>query len=200
MKTLGLTGSIGMGKSTVAKMFAAEGAALWDADAAVHRLYAKGGAGAEAIAALAPKAVTAGAVDRAALRTEILADQSLLKQVEAVIHPLVAQDRAEAIASARASGAGEIVLDIPLIFETGAAGAFDAVIVVSAPPDVQRARVLARPGMTKEAFEAILAKQVPDAEKRAKADFVIDTNLSLEDTATQVRDVLNHIRKSAANA
>ena len=163
MITIGLTGSIGMGKSTTAKMFAEAGAFVWDADAAVHRLYAKGGAGVRAIEALAPGAIIDGAVDRAKLRAAIMANGALLKKVEAEIHPLVAADRAQALAKAAEDGFGVAVLDIPLIFETGAAKAFDHVVVVSAPADIQRARVLERPGMTPDAFEAILAKQVPDA-------------------------------------
>ncbi|MEM8752671.1 MAG: dephospho-CoA kinase, partial [Pseudomonadota bacterium] len=139
MITVGLTGSIGMGKSTTAKMFAEAGAAVWDADDAVHRLYASGGAGADAIADLAPGAVRDGAVDRAILREMAMADPELLKRVEAAIHPLVAKDRAAFLTKARADGARVAVLDIPLIFETGAAGAFDRIVVASAPAEVQRA-------------------------------------------------------------
>ena len=197
MITLGLTGSIGMGKSTIAAMFAEEGAAVWDADAAVHRLYAVGGDGVEPIRTIAPDAIIDGAVDRGALRAAILADQSLLKRIESVIHPLVAKDRAAAIEQAKAEGRLVTVLDIPLIFETGATKAFDAVIVVSAPAEVQRERVLARPNMTVEAFETILAKQTPDAEKRAGADFVIDTSGSFEDSRDQVRQVMDWVREKA---
>lgn len=195
MITLGLTGSIGMGKSTIAAMFAEEGAAVWDADAAVHRLYAVGGEGVEPIRALAPDAIVDGAVERGALRAAILADQNLLKKIETVIHPLVGKDRAGAIERARDEGRLVAVLDIPLLFETGAAKAFDAVVVVSAPADVQRERVLARPNMTVEAFEAILSKQTPDAEKRAGADFVIDTSGSFEDSRDQVRKVMDWVRE-----
>lgn len=191
MKRLALTGSIGMGKSTVSKMFAACGAAVWDADAAVHRLYGPGGAGVEPIRRLAPGAVRGGAVDRAALRALVLADPALLKRVEAAIHPLVGDDRAEAIAAAEAAGAPVIVLDIPLLFETGGAAGYDAVIVVSAPAAAQRERVLARPGMTEAAFEGILAKQTPDAEKRARADFVVDTGGALDETRRQVEAIMD---------
>lgn len=195
MITLGLTGSIGMGKSTIAAMFAEEGAAVWDADAAVHRLYAVGGDGVDAIRAVAPDAIVDGAVDRRALRAAILADQTLLKKIEAVIHPLVAKNRAGALALAKTEGRLVAVLDIPLLFETGATKAFDAVVVVSAPADVQRERVLRRPNMTVEAFETILAKQTPDAEKRAVADFVIDTSGSFENSRDQVRQVMDWARE-----
>ena len=195
MIKLGLTGSIGMGKSTIATMFAEEGAAVWDADAAVHRLYAIGGEGVDAIRSIAPEAVVDGAVDRGALRAAILADQRLLKKVEAVIHPLVAQDRAGAIMRAKEEGRLVAVLDIPLLFETGAMDAFDAVVVVSAPADVQRERVLARSSMTIEVFETILGKQTPDAEKRMGADFIIDTSGSFEDSRDQVRSVMDWARE-----
>jgi dephospho-CoA kinase len=190
MIAVALTGSIGMGKSTTAGLFGAEGAAVWDADAAVHRLYAAGGAAVPAVAALAPDAVADGAVDRARLRAAVLADAALLPRIEAAVHPLVAADRARFLAGARAAGATVAVCDIPLLFETGAEGAFDAVVVVSADPAVQRARVLERPGMTAAAFEAILARQTPDAEKRARADFVIDTGRGPDDARAQVRAVM----------
>ena len=199
MMTLGLTGSIGMGKSTIAAMFAEEGAAVWDADAAVHRLYAKDGDGAPAIRDIAPDAIVDGAVDRGALRAAILDDPDLLKKIENVIHPLVAADRAKALDQARAEGRIVAVLDIPLIFETGATNAFDAIVVVSAPAEVQRERVLARPTMTVEAFEAILAKQTPDAEKRAGADFVIDTGGTFEDSRDQVRKVMDWVKEKATS-
>jgi dephospho-CoA kinase len=190
MIIIGLTGSIGMGKSTTAEMFAEAGAMVWDADAAVHRLYAVGGAGVAAIAAIAPDAIADGAVDRIALRSAIMADDTILKRVEGVIHPLVGQDRAAALQQAQTNGKRIAVLDIPLIFETGATGAFDAIVVASAPADIQRQRVLARPNMTEAAFEAILAKQVPDAEKRAKADFVVDTGAGLDLARAQVAKIM----------
>ncbi len=187
MIVLGLTGSIGMGKSTTARLFAEEGAAVWDADAAVHRLYAPDGAGAAALAGIAPEAVGEGGVDRARLRAAILADPGLLARVEAAVHPLVAADRADFLRRARAGGAQLAVCDVPLLYETGAAGDFDAVAVVSAPPGVQRARVLARPGMTEAALDAILARQIPDADKRARADAVIETDRGIEHARAQVR-------------
>jgi dephospho-CoA kinase len=187
---LGLTGSIGMGKSTTARLFAQEGARVWDADAAVRRLYQAGAAGAEAVAALAPQAIRDGEVDRAALREAILADPALLPRVEAVVHPLVARDRAAFVKQARAEGAEVALCDVPLLFETGTDRAVDAIAVVSAPPEMQRERVLARPGMTEAAFTGILARQTPDAEKRARADFVIDTGGPLEATRAQVAEVM----------
>jgi dephospho-CoA kinase len=190
MIVLGLTGSIGMGKSATLGMFAEEGAAVWDADAAVHRLYGPSGAGAAAVAALAPEAVGPEGVDRARLRAAALADPGLLTRIEAAVHPLVAADRERFLAEARAAGARVAVCDVPLLYETGIERAFDRVVVASAPPEVQRARVLARPGMTEAAFAAILARQVPDAEKRARADVVIDTGSGLEAARAQVRAVI----------
>lgn len=198
MKTLGLTGSIGMGKSTVAKMFADEGAEVWDADAAVHRLYAKGGAAVAPVGEIFPDAVTNGAVDREALSRLVLNAPERLKALEAIVHPLVAMDRFRFVEEARADGAKLVVLDTPLLFEIGARPFFDAVVVVSAPAEAQRARVLARPGMTEGKFDAILAKQVPDAEKRRQADFVVDTGVSLEETRKSVRAVVRRLLKDAS--
>ena len=175
---LGLTGSIGMGKSTTARLFAEAGVPVWDADAAVHRLYVRGGAGVAAIAPLAPSATVGGSVDRDLLRAAVLADPSLLARIEAAIHPLVEADRAAFLASEAA--APLVVLDIPLLYETGAEAWLDGVLVVSAPAEVQRARVLARPGMTEAAFARILERQTPDAEKRARADFLIETDKGVE--------------------
>jgi dephospho-CoA kinase len=190
MLVVGLTGSIGMGKSTTAAMFADLGVAVWGADAAVHRLYGPGGAGAEAIRALAPEAVGPEGVDRTRLRAAILANPALLKKIEAVIHPLVASDRDAFLADARASGAPLAVCDIPLLFETGADVWLDKVVVVSAPADIQRERVLGRPGMTAEALDAILAKQTPDTEKRARADYIVDTGQSKDHARAQVTAIL----------
>lgn len=186
---LGLTGSIGMGKSTTAQMFREEGVPVWDADAAVHRLYAPGGAAVEAVGALCPDAVVAGAVDRARLKGWLAEEPARLAQLEAVVHPLVAADRAEFIARADAP---LVVLDIPLLFETGAD--VDGVLVVSAPEDVQRARVLARPGMTEAHLDAILARQMPDAEKRARADFVIETT-DMAGARAAVRDLVRKLQR-----
>lgn len=185
---IALTGSVGMGKSTTAALFAEAGVPVWDADAAVARLYAPGGAGAAAIAAIRPEAVRPdGAVDREALREWVAADPAAaLPALEAAIHPLVAADRARFLAEADAP---VVLLDVPLLFETGGEALADAVVVVSAPAEVQRARVLARPGMTPERFEAILARQTRDAEKRARADHVIETT-SLESARARVAEIL----------
>jgi dephospho-CoA kinase len=193
MIVLGLTGSIGMGKSTTLAAFAAESVPVWDADAAVHRLYATDGAGTEAIRALAPDMVGPAGVDRDRLRTAVLDDPDLLPRIEAAIHPLVAADRDAFLARARAAGAPVAVCDIPLLYETGADRWLDKVAVVSAPAEAQRARVLARPGMTEDALAAILAKQTPDAEKRARADYVIDTGQSREHARDQVRAILREL-------
>jgi len=188
---LGLTGSIGMGKSTTAAMFAEAGVPVWDADAAVHRLYAPGGAAVPAIAALHPAAVRDGAVDRAALKEWIARDPAALGQIERAVHPLVAADREAFLADAQAKPL--VLLDIPLLFETGADAQMDATLVVSAPPEVQRARVLARPGMTPAQFDLILSRQMPDADKRARATWVIETN-GLEATRAAVQDLIETIR------
>ncbi len=186
---LGLTGSIGMGKSTTSAMFAALGVPVWDADATVHRLYAKGGAAVPVVAALHPPAIADGAVDRTALAAWIAADPSALAAIEAAVHPLVAADRTAFIA---AQTAPVVLLDIPLLFETGADVGLDATLVVTAPPEVQRARVLARPGMTEARLAAILARQMPDAGKRARATHVIEAT-DLAATARAVRDLLARI-------
>ncbi|MET0368346.1 MAG: dephospho-CoA kinase [Methylobacterium sp.] len=171
---LGLTGSIGMGKSATAALFAQRGVPVHDADAAVHALYGPGGAAAEAIGREFPGTLDAqGGVDRAALREAVLGDPARLKRLEALVHPLVRRESEAFLA--RNAEAPLVVLDIPLLYETGGEGRCDAVAVVSAPAAIQRERVLARPGMTEAAFAAILAKQMPDAEKRARADYVIDT-------------------------
>ena len=171
---LGLTGSIGMGKSATAALFAQRGVPVHDADAAVHALYGPGGAAAEAIGREFPGTLDAqGGVDRAALREAVLGDPARLKRLEALVHPLVRRESEAFLA--RNAEAPLVVLDIPLLYETGGEGRCDAVAVVSAPAAIQRERVLARSGMTEAAFAAILAKQMPDAEKRARADYVIDT-------------------------
>lgn len=195
MIVLGLTGSIGMGKSTVGKMFAEEGAPVFDSDAAVHALYAAGGAAAAPVEAAFPGVTVDGAVDREALSRRVVGDEAAIKRLEMIVHPLVRQAQAEFLQTNRDAGTKVVVLDIPLLFESGGAKLVDKVAVVSAAADVQRERVLARPGMTAEKFEAILARQTPDAEKRARADFVIDTGGSLEATRAQVRAVLDALRE-----
>lgn len=188
MFILGLTGSLGMGKSTTARFFAEEGVPVHDADAVVHRLY--DGEAASAIEAAFPGTTTGGKVDRTRLAARVLGDGAALARLEAIVHPLVQDAERRLIAEARAGGEKVAVLDIPLLFESGADRRVDAVVVVSAPPDVQRARVLERPGMTVEKLEAILARQMPDAEKRARADFVVDTSQGFDAARAQVRAIL----------
>lgn len=193
---LGLTGSIGMGKSTTASLLAEEGCAIWDADAAVHRLYAPGGKAVAPMQDLFPDAVVDGAVSRDQLRRIIQADPTALKQIEMIVHPLVGQDRAEFIVD---TDADILVFDVPLMFETGGDQSMDAVLVVSAPEEVQRERVLARGTMTEAQFLAIKAKQMPDAEKRQRADFVVITD-TLDHARAQVQDILKLIRKGMIHA
>ena len=193
MIILGLTGSIGMGKSTTGRMFADEGALLWDADAAVHRLYAPGGAAVAPLGQAFPGVVVDGAVDRVRLAEALGRDDDAFKRLEAIVHPLVAQDRADDLAAARAEGVRLAVLDIPLLFETGGDAFVDAVVVATSDPEVQAARVLARPGMTRERFEAILARQTPDAEKRRRADFLVDTGRGLDAARDQVRGIVGTV-------
>lgn len=192
---LGLTGSIGMGKSATARLFVEEGCALWDADAAVHRLYSWGGAAVAPMARAFPEAVVDGGISRARLKEIMARDPEALKQIEAIVHPLVALDRA---AFLTAQTADVTVLDIPLLFETGVTGV-DAVVVVSAPADVQRARVLERGTMSETEFEIILARQMPDKEKRARADYVIETD-TVDHARAQVQTVLADIRRRIADA
>jgi dephospho-CoA kinase len=184
MIKLGLTGSIGMGKSTVASMFADLGIPVFDADAAVHRLQGPGGRVVAAIEAAFPGTTSATGVDRAALGKAVLGDPQALRRLEAIVHPAVAEERAAFLRDHDA--APLVVFDIPLLFETGGETNVDQVAVVSAAPEVQRARVLARPGMTPDKLDAILARQLPDADKRARADHVIATDVSLEATHAQV--------------
>ncbi|MDV3458589.1 dephospho-CoA kinase [Sphingomonas sp. HF-S4] len=188
MITVGLTGSIGMGKSTVAQMFVDEGVPVFDADETVHQLQGPGGALVEAIEAAFPDTTGAQGVNRTALREAVFGDDAAFCRLEAIVHPAVAAER-DAFLAAHAR-APVVVLDVPLLFEAGGWAGVDKVVVVSAPPDVQRARVLGRPGMSVERFEAILVRQLPDAEKRARADFVIATDTLLEETRRQVRAVL----------
>lgn len=190
MIVLALTGSIGMGKSTTAMMFAEEGVPVWDADSVVHELYGAGQPGSAAIAAIAPDAVGPAGVDRAKLRAAIIEDGAILKRVEAVIHPLVGKDRASFLDRARVAGHALVVVDIPLLFEGGGERNVDGVVVVTAPAAVQRERVLSRPNMTGEAFEAILSKQVPDAVKRQKADHLIDTSFGMDHARHRVREII----------
>jgi len=188
MVILGLTGSIGMGKSTTAGFFAEAGAPVHDADAAVHRLYA--GAAAPVIEAAFPGTTVDGKVDRARLAEQVLEDPAAFKRLEAIVHPLVRRDEERFLREAEAAGAQVAVLNIPLLFETGGERRCDAVVVVSAPPEMQRERVMTRPGMTEQKFASLLGKQVPDAEKRRRADFVVDTSKDFDSTRAQVHAIL----------
>ena len=193
MFVLGLTGSLGMGKSTTAKMFAEEGVPVHDADAAVHRLYE--GEAVSLIEAAFPGTTAGGKVDRDELARRVLGNTVAIEKLEKIVHPLVRRAEELFLEMASRKGAPVVILDIPLLFETGGERRCDAVVVVSAPPEVQHARVFERPGMTEEKFAAILAKQIPDAEKRARAYFVVDTSKGFDATRDQVRDILAHIAK-----
>ncbi|HVX91865.1 MAG TPA: dephospho-CoA kinase [Xanthobacteraceae bacterium] len=193
MFVLGLTGSIGMGKSTVARFFTEAGVPVHDADAAVHRLYE--GEAVPAIEAAFPGTTANGKVDRAKLGERVLGDAQALARLEAIVHPMVRRSEARFLADAEASGTPVAVLDIPLLFETGAADRVDAVVVVSAPEAIQRRRVLERPGMHEAKFAAIVAQQIPDAEKRRRADFVVDTSQDFDSTRAQVRAILEDVAK-----
>ena len=198
MIVLGLTGGIGMGKSTTAQFLREEGAEIWDADAAVHRLYAKGGEAVTAIAeAFGDDTVVDGAVDRTRLAAVLGQDGARFDRLNGIVHPLVIADRIDALEAAKARGADLFVVDIPLLFETGADATVDATIVVSAPADVQKARVLARPGMTLERFEAIVARQMPDEEKRRRADFIVESDKGFEAAREQVRRIVATVRDPA---
>lgn len=194
---IGLTGSIGMGKSTTAQMFREAGVPVYDADAAVADLYVRGGAAVEPLEAAFPGVTRDGAVDREALRLRVLGDDAAMTRLNAVVHPLLGRDRLAFHAQAEASGADILVFDIPLLFETGGERNMDAVVVVTAPAEVQRVRVLAREGMTPERLDAILARQTPDAQKRERADFVIDTGQGLEAARAAVARVLAAVRGPA---
>jgi dephospho-CoA kinase len=191
---IGLTGSIAMGKSETARLFAAEGVPVHDADAVIHKLYGVGGAAVDKIAGEFPGAVSHGAVDRAALSALVAANAAALKKLESLVHPLVIEDRDAFLADAAQKGAEIVVLDIPLLLETGVDG-IDALVVVSAPAAVQRERALKRPGMTEEKFATLLARQMPDVEKRAKAHFVIVTDQGVAHAREQVKMVLAAIRE-----
>jgi dephospho-CoA kinase len=195
MIRLGLTGSIGMGKSTVAAMFAEEGVPVFDADAAVHRLQGPTGALVETIEAAFPGTTGAGGVDRLTLAQCVLGEPEALQRLEALVHPAVAGERADFLAAHVDEPL--VVLDIPLLFEAGGAAQADRIAVVSAPAEIQRARVLARPGMTEDKFDRILARQLPDEEKKARADFVIPTGGSLDETREAVRRILACLTKAA---
>jgi dephospho-CoA kinase len=193
MIVLGLTGSIGMGKSTTAEMFAERGVPVFDSDAAVHRLYA--GRAAPAIEAAFPGTTTKTGVDREKLAKAVLGNPAALARLEAIVHPMVREERERFLAASRAAGADIVLLDIPLLFESGGGTGIDRIVVVTASPEEQRRRVLARPGMTVEKFEAILARQMSDAEKRRRADFIVDTGGGLEVAARQVDAIIVELRQ-----
>ena len=190
MIILGLTGSIGMGKSATATLFREAGVPVYDADAAVHALYAEGGAAVEPIGAAFPGVVHEGAVDRTRLRTHVLDNPEAMKRLEGIVHPLAGEAQRDFRQAAHAEGAAPAVLDIPLLFETGGERHCDFTLVVTAPPAIQRARVLARPGVTAETFEAILARQMPDADKRARADFILSTAHGFDFARDHVRAIV----------
>jgi dephospho-CoA kinase len=188
---LGVTGSIGMGKSTTARLFAEAGVPVHDSDEAVHRLYA--GAAAPLVEQAFPGTVVEGVVDRARLAQHVVGDQQAIVRLEGIVHPLVRADADAFLARHRAANAPLVVLDIPLLFETGGTGRVDKIAVVTAPAEMQRNRVLSRPGMTPEKFDAILARQTPDHEKRRRADFVIDTGRGVEAARAQVHAIIGEL-------
>ena len=187
---VGLTGSIGMGKTETAKMFAELDIPVYDADAAVHRLYQTGGAAVDKIAAAFPGTVKEGRVDREELARRLRETKDGFDLLEKIVHPLVAHEQQQFLAEAVAKGAEMVVMDIPLLFETGGHARMDAVVVVSAPAEIQRARVLSRPGMTEDKLDHILSRQMPDAEKRAQAHFVVETDKGLDHALAQVKDIV----------
>jgi dephospho-CoA kinase len=193
MIVLGLTGSIGMGKSTTAALFVEAGVPVYDADAAVHRLYE--GEAVAAIEAAFPGATVNGKVDRTRLSASVVHDPAAMKRLEQIVHPMLGASRQKFLQDAEASGAPVAVVDVPLLFETGGEKRVDAVVVVTTSPEVQRERILARPNMTEEKFAAILARQMPDAEKRARADFLVDTSHGLDPVRARIKDILTEAAK-----
>jgi dephospho-CoA kinase len=193
MRILGLTGSIGMGKSTTAKLFMEAGVPVYDADAAVHKIYE--GEAAPAVEAAFPGTTVGGKVDRTKLSARVVQDQAAIKQLEQIVHPMLGASRQKFLAEAEQSGAPVVVMDIPLLFETGGEKRVDAVVVVTTTPENQRERILARGTMTHEALDAILARQLPDAEKRKRADFVVDTSHGLDPVRAAIRDILAEVVK-----
>jgi dephospho-CoA kinase len=188
MIILGLTGSIGMGKSTTAKLFAEAGVPVYDADATVHRLYE--GEAAPAIEAAFPGATVGGKVDRRRLSAQVVHDPSAMRRLEQIVHPMLGASRQKFLDDVEQSGAPVAVVDVPLLFETGGETRVDAVVVVTTTPEIQRERILARDNMTSEKLDAILARQLPDAEKRKRADFVVDTSHGLDPVRVRIRDIL----------
>jgi len=193
MRIIGLTGSIGMGKSTTAKLFAEAGVPVYDADATVHKIYE--GEAAPAIEAAFPGTTVNGKVDRQKLSAKVVHDSAAIKRLEAIVHPMLRGYHQRFLEQAEASGAAVAVMDVPLLFETGGDKRVDAVVVVTTSPELQRERILARGTMTREALESILARQMPDSDKRQRADFVVDTSHGLEPVRAQIRDILEQVAK-----
>jgi dephospho-CoA kinase len=193
MKIIGLTGSIAMGKTDTARLFAEQGVPVFESDAIVHELYAKGGQGAAAVSRLVPEAVVAGKVDRQRLTSALVQKPALLEKLEAAVHPLVREELRRFLENERNRNSPFVVVDIPLLFETGREKEFDAIVVVSAPVEIQRKRALARPGMTDEKLNFILSRQIPDAQKRAKADYVVETGEGHDLTRSQVKKIVNQL-------
>ena len=193
MVILGLTGSIGMGKSTTAKLFAEAGVPVYDADAAVHMLYE--GEAAPAIEAAFPGTTVDGKVDRNRLSARVVHDPAAMKRLEEIVHPMLGASRQKFLADAEQSGARIAVVDVPLLFETGGEKRVDAVVVVTTTPEIQRQRILSRPNMTDQKLDAILARQMPDAEKRQRANFVVDTSHGLDPVRARIRDILDEAAK-----
>lgn len=200
MMIVGLTGSIGMGKSATAKMFMDAGVPVFDSDATVHKLQKKNGAAIPMIEAAFPDVVKDGVLDRAKLGAQVFSDPSAKKKLESIIHPMVGTERAKFFEKAERDGAKFIVLDVPLLFETSGDKGCHKVVVVSAPTDIQRQRVLSRPGMTEEKFEHILGQQMPDAEKRARANYIVETDKGLEYAEKQVAQIIEDLKKETINA
>ena len=200
MIVVGLTGSIAMGKSEAANIFRSLGVPVFDSDAEVHQLYSSGGAAVAPMGKLFPAAIVDGAVDRRILSKVVLENPQALRLLESVVHPLVRSSQMNFLDECRIAGAKMAVLDIPLLFETGRENEVDVVVVVSAPPEIQRARALQRPGMTAEKLDQILMRQLPDAQKRGNADFIVDTSQSIDDTATQLRAIVVALSKRSAGA
>ena len=194
MRLIGLTGSIGMGKSQTAQIFVDEGVPVYDADATVHELYAKNGAAVKPVGALFPSAVVDGAIDRQKLAAIVLKDADALKQLEDIVHPMARAAQVAFLQKHYAEGKAAVALDIPLLLEAGGSDRVDVVIVVSAPYEIQRARVLARPNMSEEKFNDIIKKQLPDEKKRELADFIVDSSVSIDDARRQVRDILEQLK------
>jgi dephospho-CoA kinase len=196
MKRIGLTGSIGMGKSATADLFKEIGIPVFDSDACVHTLYARGGAAVAPVGAAFPDVVKAGAVDRGRLAAHLRDDPSGFERLEAIVHPLVADARQAFVDQARLKASDLVVFDIPLLFETGGDAEVDVVLVVSAPDNVRRERVLRREGMTEAKLDSIVARQMPDSDKRARADFIIETSGGIDDARRQVTDLVDELRKN----